>query len=319
MTYAPDDLLAVRDYLIRTLDLVPGVARGQDLEPGEVGIVGDAAHASSGGYHEGYDDLAAAGRLGYDYSVTESSRDRAGLTNAASALDIGEFDATLASGRRVTLRSLSLAVVALCVAGDPRTRDIREVIYTPDGVTVRRWDRLGKRTGGDSSHLWHTHFSLFRDSEGRRAGTDNLLGLFRALIEGGFTMADGINDLSDVALVLADGTSHSGTPTGPTFDHIVKAGNTIARTRAEIAAGFAADQRRDEALAAAFQAIAAGGTSIDTTAVLKAVGDAASAESATVSALAAELHAAGVRIVHLEGALAAAASAEAAALAQPTA
>ena len=43
-------------------------------------------------------------------------------------------------------------------------RDLREIIYSPDGKVVRRWDRLGKRSSGDDSHLWHTHFSFFRDS-----------------------------------------------------------------------------------------------------------------------------------------------------------
>jgi hypothetical protein len=155
MTYAPDDLLAVILYL-----------NGQGAPMDALGIVGDASHAATGGYHEGHDDLAAHGRLGYDYSVVESPRD-ARPTDAASATDFGGT---------TWWRPLTLWLVAACETGAPGTEDIREVIYTPDGKTVHRWDRLGIRTTGDDSHLWHTHLSFFRDSEGRR-------GTFLALLK----------------------------------------------------------------------------------------------------------------------------------------
>jgi hypothetical protein len=166
VTYSPDDLLAVRAYL----------QRQTGLSPAELGIAGDPAHAATGGYHEGRDDLARVGLANNDYSVRESPRDRAGLTNAASALDIGAN-----FGR---FREITLALVDAARRGDPRMRDVREIIYTPEGSTVRRWDRLGVRSSGDSSHLWHTHLSFFRDSEGRRADNDNFLGLLRELFEG---------------------------------------------------------------------------------------------------------------------------------------
>ncbi|MEK8110074.1 hypothetical protein NKG94_48450 [Micromonospora sp. M12] len=51
-----------------------------------------------------------------------------------------------------------------------RHPDIREIIYSANGTTVKRWDRLGERTSGDSSHRWHTHFSFFRDAI--KAGRD---------------------------------------------------------------------------------------------------------------------------------------------------
>jgi hypothetical protein len=74
------------------------------------------------------------------------------------------------------------------------------MIYTPDGKTVARWDRLGKRSTGDSSHLWHTHLSFFRDSEGRRDRDDNFLGLLKTLIEGtGDDVA--LNDADAQALI----------------------------------------------------------------------------------------------------------------------
>ncbi|TDC64229.1 hypothetical protein E1258_08695 [Micromonospora sp. KC207] len=162
MTRAPANLMDVRRLLLAHLDVDPKTSRPQDLEPAEVGIVGGASHR--GGYHCGSDRVVPG-----DYSVVESTRDSAGLTLDASGLDIGTFSVTSA-GRTHNLRSLSLWFVQQCVAGAADTRDIREIIYSPDGKTVRRWDRLGKRSTGDSSHLWHTHFSFFRDST--KAGRD---------------------------------------------------------------------------------------------------------------------------------------------------
>ncbi|MEH0972864.1 hypothetical protein V6U77_17230 [Micromonospora sp. CPCC 205546] len=156
MTRAPENLLTVRRLLLDHLDVDPDRSRDQDLEPAEVGIVGDPAHR--GGYHCGSDRV-----LTRDYSVVESPRDSAGLTLDAAALDVGWFSVS-AGGRTHDLRSFSAWCVGQCAAGSADSRDIREIIYSPDGKVVRRWDRLGRRTSGDNSHLWHTHFSFFRDS-----------------------------------------------------------------------------------------------------------------------------------------------------------
>ncbi|MFC4336010.1 peptidoglycan-binding domain-containing protein [Salininema proteolyticum] len=145
MTYAPKQLKKLHNYL----------KDKTGLSPAALGIVGDAAHR--GGYHCGRDRTVSG-----DYSVVESSRDRRGLSNAASAIDIGGF---AKNGK--TLRGLSLWLVGQCRKSAPGTEDIREIIYSPDGKRVKRWDRLGKRSSGDDSHLWHTHISYFRDSEGK--------------------------------------------------------------------------------------------------------------------------------------------------------
>ncbi|SBT47838.1 hypothetical protein [Micromonospora narathiwatensis] len=156
MTRAPENLLAVRNLLLTYLNVDKNVVRPDDLEPGEVGIVGDANHR--GGYHCGSDRVVRN-----DYSVVESTRDSSGLTLDASALDVGMFSIR-SGGATNNLRTFSTWCVAQCVAGAADTGDIREIIYSPDGRTVKRWDRLRKRTTGDSSHLFHTHFSFFRDS-----------------------------------------------------------------------------------------------------------------------------------------------------------
>ncbi|MCW3841735.1 hypothetical protein ONA70_16670 [Micromonospora yasonensis] len=162
MTTAPPNLLAVRNLLLTYLNVDKNAVKPSDLEPGEVGIVGDANHR--GGYHCGSDRVVPN-----DYSVVESTRDSSGLTLNASALDVGMFTVVV-GGRTHDLRTFSTWFVAQCVAGAADTRDIREIIYSPDGLTVKRWDRLKKRTTGDSSHLTHTHFSFFRDST--KAGRD---------------------------------------------------------------------------------------------------------------------------------------------------
>jgi hypothetical protein len=188
MTRAPANLLAVRTLLLTHLDNAPGP---DDLDPGEVGIVGDSAHR--GGYHCGSDRTVTN-----DYSVFESPRDRAGLTLDAAALDVGQFNVR-SGGRTHNLPSFSLWCVAQCAANAADTRDIREIIYSPDGSTVKRWDRLGKRTSGDSSHRWHTHFSFFRDAI--KAGRDQRPLFRRYLTEIGLLEDDTVTpeDINKVA------------------------------------------------------------------------------------------------------------------------
>lgn len=145
MTDAPGTLLDARSLLLTHLG-------PYGLESAEVGIVGDPNHW--GGYHCGKDRV-----VDNDYSVVESTRDRYAVTQYACAEDVGTF----AYGPH-NLRTFSVWCVQQCQAGAPDTKDIREIIYSPDGTTVKRWDRLGKRTTGDSSHLYHTHFSFHRDA-----------------------------------------------------------------------------------------------------------------------------------------------------------
>jgi hypothetical protein len=121
-----------------------------------LGIVGDSNHRT--GYHLGADRTYAG-----DYS-TLVARDRAGLTNAASALDIGNHP---------ELRQLSRWLVDRARHNAPGTADIREIIYSPDGVVVLRWDRergygsLPQPSTASKSHTTHSHVSRYRDSERR--------------------------------------------------------------------------------------------------------------------------------------------------------
>jgi len=155
MTYAPKQLGALGAYWKQQ----GGVF---------LGVVGDTRHTK--GYHLGKDrifDGAGPGIGWSDYSV-RTARDKAGLTDGASAIDLGKLN-----GSFPQLRRFSVWLVAECRRNAPGTRDIREIVYTPDGVTVYGWSREAGYNSkpikdyGDSSHLWHTHVSFYRDSEDR--------------------------------------------------------------------------------------------------------------------------------------------------------
>lgn len=152
MTFAPPTIKAVR-----------AVLKGEDadLDDTELGIVGGPSHVRQGtSYHLGADQLIMSKN---PYSA-RTARDRAGLSNAASALDIDDdLD---------ELRPLSVWLVDQCRAMAKDTFDIREIIYSPDGVNVFRWDRERGVTSApvpdsDLSHRTHTHISWYRDSEFR--------------------------------------------------------------------------------------------------------------------------------------------------------
>lgn len=139
MSYAPAPLSQLCAYL--------GTHDGISC----LGIVGDSAHTY--GYHLGKDRLPSG-----DYS-NQLQRDRNGLTNAASAIDIG-----------------GPGIVALCAwmvaqARAGKRPDTREIIGPGSNGRAYRWAvengwAAELRSDGDS-HEWHIHESYFRDSENR--------------------------------------------------------------------------------------------------------------------------------------------------------
>ena len=152
MTFAPPTLVALGRYLVAHNAV-------------NLGIVGDTAHAAGGqSYHLGSDLLVPTA-----YSVVQTARDKAGLSLAASAIDIGKID-----GGFTRLREFSVWFLSECQRNAPGTSDIREFIYSPDGIAVLRWDRergvasapVAER-GLSSTHTGHSHTSWYRDSEGR--------------------------------------------------------------------------------------------------------------------------------------------------------
>lgn len=154
MTYAPATLTALLKYWTSK----GGV---------NLGIVGNTAHTS--GYHLGKDriyDGAGPGQGANDYSV-KTARDKAGLTNAASACDLGKLNGSLTQ-----LWAFSAWLAKRCMANAADTKDVREIIFwdTKTGQVVG-WSDLSPSKlipgYGDSSHKTHTHISYYRDSEGR--------------------------------------------------------------------------------------------------------------------------------------------------------
>lgn len=162
MTYAPQTLVELSAYW-KAHDGVP------------LGIVGDVAHQEKGtSYHLGRDDLAP---LAYS---RRTARDRAGLSNAASAIDLGRLDDSLTE-----LWDFSAWFAGKCQQDDPAYRDVREVIFwSPTRGRVVGWSDLAPKglinDYGDGSHRTHTHISFYRDSEARPKS-----GLFAPYFNGG--------------------------------------------------------------------------------------------------------------------------------------
>ncbi len=160
-----------------------------------LGIVGDTAHLDRGvSYHLGKQDL-----LPDAYSI-KTARDKAGLSNAASAIDLGKL-----GGSYVGLRAFSVWLVAQARTDGPGTGDMREIIYSPDGQTVLRWDRergyaSAPQTGeADTSHLTHTHISWYRDAETRDHRT-----AFLPYFQEASVLPIKTDGLFDVALTVGD-------------------------------------------------------------------------------------------------------------------
>lgn len=132
-----------------------------------LGVVGNKAHTK--GYHLGRDriyDGSGPGLGDADYSV-QLSRDKAGLTNAASAIDLGRLNGSLEE-----LWAFSRWFAQRCFDGDPGYEDVREVIFWSTARNrVIGWSATAPgqwiNDYGDASHKTHTHISFMRDSEGR--------------------------------------------------------------------------------------------------------------------------------------------------------
>lgn len=154
MTYAPKSLRDLGAYWVEQ----GGV---------NLGIVGNASHLK--GYHLGRDriyDGAGPGLGDRDYSV-QTARDKRGLTDAASAIDLGRLN-----GRLTDLWEFSRWFAQQCMDAKPGYGDVREVIFwsTSRGRVIG-WSALAPdrwiNDYGDASHKTHTHISFFRDSEAR--------------------------------------------------------------------------------------------------------------------------------------------------------
>lgn len=154
MTFAPRALLGLRDYW-------------QEQGGAFLGIVGNASHAW--GYHLGRNRIFGPGGRGNSDPSVRHPRDRAGLSNAAAAIDLGRLGGSLPA-----LHDFGDWLAARCVAGAPGTADIAQVIW-PRGDGVWYWTaahpsrthRLPPESTAARTHTRHAHISFRRDSERR--------------------------------------------------------------------------------------------------------------------------------------------------------
>jgi hypothetical protein len=216
MTFRPAALTTLGEFLVSR-----GVVN--------LGVVGDAKHAKKGvSYHLGRDQLAA------DAYSARTVRDKAGLSDAASAIDVGKVGGTFEG-----LRALTAFLFAQCRAGAPDTADIREVIGSLDGKEVLGWSDLADHSKlipgyGDKTHRTHTHISFYRDSE-----TRDKVALFRRYFEEGDVRITAIKGEDWKPSLGASGASNGvlrATPdrAAAVMDRI--AAETVVRSIAEVSA-----------------------------------------------------------------------------------
>lgn len=147
MTVAPPTLTALQAKLVH------------NLHTSNLGIVGDASHVRTGGYHIGAKSLRAAG-MGGDYSL-KFSLDSMSNTDYACAIDIG--------GSSDLLMELGTRLVHALKAHDPRVYGKIRATNAPwDGdSTDRRYDCESPSTTSDdntqaSSDRGHIHVEFYR-------------------------------------------------------------------------------------------------------------------------------------------------------------
>ncbi len=113
------------------------------------GIVGDAAHGSSG-YHISRQDCDSG-----DYSVVRPD-DKGGPSNMAAAIDM----TMSASDMRLCTQRL---VVAYSNVNDPRRKYLNAFNGTLNNTSARRWDVYARViSSATSDHLWHVHLEIRR-------------------------------------------------------------------------------------------------------------------------------------------------------------
>jgi hypothetical protein len=141
-----------------------------------LGIVG-SMKTHRRGYHLGKDRIFATGIApscastptagtctageGWNDSSVQTARDKAGLTNAAAAIDLGPLNGV--AGSEVAFAKW---LIGQCQGGAPDTKDIRAVNYT-----IYRWDRQKGQTSSVYVHsvneTGHVHVEFYRDSRDR--------------------------------------------------------------------------------------------------------------------------------------------------------
>lgn len=146
MSMAPQSLKEVKRYLVSKT----GKAGAN------FGIRGFVGKKRVWGYHLGKSDIFGPGGYGWrDYSV-KRKRDRAGLTEASSAMDI-----------RLNIPTLKDLVVYLRAEAAAGRADLMEILGPDANGQAKRYAKpaWNKALRADDSHKWHVHVSFPRDTE----------------------------------------------------------------------------------------------------------------------------------------------------------
>ncbi len=269
MTSAPQDLLAFR-AAGRAITGLPAV---------EFGLAPDAAHLSSGGYHVGVEDIQRIGRWLTDYS-TRQARDRRDGTNTTSAADVGSEWRN--GGRAAWLRFNNLLYAEM--RDRPQNLPaLRAINVSLDGRSKLRFDQHNRAAGLIASKDTvdtHTHCEFWRDTEGNRGPTlDRILALMRAAVSGTTSATQAATSPTQEAfMALTDEQQYdiwlacrlqAGMDPGlGRTDDRWRVGNKLVAAIQSLQAAAAQSAQREQDMLAALTALASGGTSVDTGAVL---------------------------------------------------
>jgi hypothetical protein len=167
MTSAPITLVTLQNKLVH------------NLGTRNLGIVGDASHVATGGYHIGARSLRDAG-MGGDYSL-EYALDNNATHDYACAIDIG--------GSGDLLMKLGNRIVNALKNHDPRVYGKVRAVNAPwGGVTAdRRWDAESPTTTRDdnvqsSSDRGHIHLEVYRTLVMKQSVVDGIYNVFAGVV-----------------------------------------------------------------------------------------------------------------------------------------
>lgn len=197
MTIAPATLIELQNKLVNNLHTV------------NLGIVGDASHVATGGYHIGALSLRNAGMYN-DYSL-QFPLDREATHDYACAIDIG--------GPSDLLMKLGNRIVNALRTHDPRVhRRVRAVNAPWGGVSVdRRWDAESPNTTTDdniqsSKDQGHIHLEVYRTLVTQQTVVDGIYSVFANLTSTTTKLYQG----ASVPSLIAQGTNrYFGLLSGP--------------------------------------------------------------------------------------------------------
>lgn len=172
------------------------------------GIVGDARHMKTGGYHLG----RAFQPSSSNYSVVRPD-DKLGPDNAAAAIDM-----TMSHPDMITCTNRLVA--AYTNLQDPRRKYLNAFNGTQDGKTARRWDIYARKTkSATQDHTEHVHMEIRRKYVDSAVAMKAILSILR-----GQSVAAYLKEAGTTGSVASTGS----TSTPPSFTATLKRGSSVS-------------------------------------------------------------------------------------------